>query len=86
MSFDDSNLTDETNKISFAICQNRDPFVQGITSVIQKHLKRKNDVFKIFLGYLSDDKHLEALIDMVAKPEEPCIKIYLVYNSAKGQT
>ena len=41
-----------------------------LASVSKKHLKRKDAIFKTFLGYLSEDKLLKTLIHRVSDPKE----------------
>ena len=61
----------KTRQIALAICQNKDPFVQGLSSVLEKHLKRKDAIFETFMGYLSKDKYLKGLVKRILDPEEP---------------
>ena len=68
-----SNATDiacQTREIDRAITKNRDPFVQGLASVSEKHLKRKDAIFETFLGYLSKEKYLKRLTKRISDPKE----------------
>ena len=61
----------KVRQIALSSCQNKDLFLQGLSSISKKNLKRKDAIFETFLGYLSKDKYLKALVKRILDPKEP---------------
>ena len=56
--------------LAMSLRQNMDPEIQNLSTVTKRHMKRKDDIFDTFLGYLSQDPKLAELTDKVRDPED----------------
>ena len=55
------NQVKDVRDIALELRKSNDPIIQGLSSVSDKHLKRKESLFDIFIEYLAKDQYLTGL-------------------------
>ena len=57
--------------IALELCESNDPIIQGLSSVTDKHLKREQSLFDLFIDYLARDQYLTGFAKQFPDPEDP---------------
>ena len=64
-------IASDASKLALALRQTQDLVIQSLSTVMEKHIRRKDLIFRTFLGYLGTDSKLSELKDDLIDPEDP---------------